>query len=150
MEIKFTGAVELSAPAPAVRAFLADMRSVSACIPDSGGFAQTGDKSFRINLKVSIAMLSGTFGLDGRMVEAGPNSIAYEVSGSGAGSSIAMRISLGTTGASNGTTLSWDAVAEIHGIASGIPQDIIRGVGEEKIREMIANLKSAVEGAAQK
>ncbi len=145
MKINFSGNEHISAGVSKSERFIADPESVSKCIPDSKEFQNTGEHAFSIKVEVGIGTLKGTFLINGTVEKGQDNSIAYRLSGGGFGNKASILLSIKISGDEMRTDLSWNADFDISGIISGLGQGIVKKVSEEKISEIINNVKNVLE-----
>lgn len=146
MEIKHSDKVQIKASVARVSKFSTDLRAVSKCIPDAKDFKQIDDKSFTMNVDIGISIVRGTFGVKCSVVEIRNNHAVYNIEGSGIGSSAKITLSLDLKEKGKHLTeVDWSADARLEGLVSGVSEGIIRKISEEKIEEIIINIKKSIE-----
>ena len=145
MKIDLSGTEHMAAGVSKSERFITDPESVSKCIPDSKEFQNTGEHAFSIKVEIGIGTLKGTFLING-IIESKGNSITYRLSGGGFGNKASILLYIKISGDETQTDLSWNANFDISGIISGLGQGIVKKVSEEKIAEIINNVKNMLEG----
>ncbi len=145
MQFKSSGKVIVSAPIAKVSAFINDPSQVSSCIPDSQGFKKTGEKSFVVTTNLSLGAVHGSLSMNVEIEKQDQENVKYTITGSGLGSTAKIILKTGLSAKGDKTELSWEAAAEFRGIVSGIGEQIIKNVTNEKVNGIIANMKSKLE-----
>lgn len=146
MKIKFEGKAQINAPLDLVMKFLADMKQISSCIPDSQNFKKVGEKNFTADITVRMAGINSVFAITGEMVNHTANHMEYAIDGRGIGSTAKIILHLDINPKDTNTTeIIWHSESDLHGIVNGLSEPILRKVSEDKINEMIARVKASIE-----
>ena len=145
MRVSFSGKEHINANITDSENFFSDTEMVSKCIPDSRDFSKIGDNEFSIAVEVGIGNLRGTFLIHGLFEKEGNGLIKYLLTGGGFGNKVSIQLVVRMDGDAAATNLSWNADFDVSGIISGLGQGIVRGVSEEKISEIISNIKAVLE-----
>ena len=150
MQIKFDGIMEINSPVSAASSFLTNMGAVAKCIPDSDGFVQTDETSFTMKIKVAMGLVGGIFELKGTMLEKRADHVAYNMEGRGIGSSVKIMISFDLKDKDGSATeVPWTSTFDLSGLISGVGSTIIKKVSEEKINQVITNVKANIEASVK-
>ena len=148
MRIVFNDKVDIDVPVAEVEAFISNPYEVAQCVPDASNISCKDGKSFSLDVKVGVAMISGTFRITGRLAEHEGNRFVYEINGAGVGSMVSIKLLMDLEGAEEGKSrIMWNAEAQISGLVSGISESVIKKISEEKIKEIISNAKHKLEGS---
>lgn len=150
MKIAFSDNVDIAAPVSDVGKFISNPYEVAQCIPDASNISCTDGKDFSLDVRIGVAMISGTFKITGKLAEQSENIFVYEINGSGVGSTVGIKLSISLESIEGSKSrIKWGAEAQISGLVSGISESVIRKISEEKIKEIISNAKLRLEGKKQ-
>lgn len=144
MDIHFGDKIEIKAQIEKVRSLATNMKEVSECIPDLQDFMQADEKNFTMKIKAGIAFVQGVFSIKGSMNAQG-NSINYLMEGKGIGSTVRINLSVKISSTGQSTYAAWEADASIGGIAGGVSEGVIMKISEDKIGEIIENVRKKLE-----
>lgn len=144
MKLKFDGNVGLDKPPETVMAFLSDGSSIASCIPDSENFRKIDDKTFLINVKVGVGVVNGKFDAKYTVVEKNSNHITYKIEWSGVGSKVSILLTADVAGNGSGSEMKWGADCEMSGIVTGVGENVLRGISNGYIKQIIDNVKKKV------
>ena len=145
MQFKLSGEVIVSAPIVKVSALINDPSQVSSCIPDSRDFRKTDEKSFSVTTDLSLGAVSGSLAIRVEIEKQDQENVKYTITGSGLGSRAKIILKTSLSAKEDKTGISWEADAEFRGIVSGIGEQIIKNVTNEKVNGIIANMKEKLE-----
>ncbi|MDE1860535.1 MAG: SRPBCC family protein [Candidatus Micrarchaeota archaeon] len=146
MRISLSGNAAMNAPVDKTFKFATTISQVGVCIPNVQDFKQLDGKNFTMNVVTGVAFIKGTFAVKGALTEQGENHVAYSVEWKGVGSTIKVNLSFNMSPKINGyTDVAWTADAEMSGLISGVSESVLRKVTEEKIEEIVANVKARLE-----
>lgn len=148
MELKISDNVTVNATEDEVSAFLADIESVSSCIPDSKNFRRWSDNEFDIEAEVGMAQIRGTFLVSGSLAKSDKRNFRYTLEAHGLGSKahIELGLKVSPAGSGSASVIEWDADANLSGIISGVNEQILVRFSQDKISQIIQNLKTRLEG----
>lgn len=145
MRISFSGKESIGANIADSERLISDIERLSSCIPDSRDFKMVNEREFSINVDVGIGNLRGTFLIHGICEVDGSDLVRYKLNGGGFGNRVGIELVVRLDGNSETTNLSWNADLDISGLISGLGQSIVRKVSEEKIAEIMRNVRSVLE-----
>lgn len=151
MEIDDSGKIALAAAPSAAMAFITDVDSVIACIPEVVASRRIDDRNFNLTVKVGLSLISGDFDMKCTVADKGKNYAVYKISGGGMGSTVNILLSLSVKARGKSKSeLEWRYESSFGGIVSGVGDSIIRKVTEDYIGRIVKNLKKALEKKKQK
>ena len=145
MDLEFSGSTGINAPPEKAYSFLTDMRSVAMCVPGSSNFKSNGDKAFSLDVKINLGAVGGTFMLDGTVEETSGSGAAYRIKGHSAVGETEILLSFDLRESGSGTLMLWKADFILKGLVTGVGEGVINNISNEKIREIINNVKSRIE-----
>ena len=150
MRILFNDNVDIAVPVTEVNNFISNPYEIAQCVPDASNVSCKDSKTFSLDVRVGVAMISGTFKITGKLAEHEGNRFVYEISGAGVGSTVNIKLSMGIESVEeNKSRIKWSAEAQISGLVSGISESVIKKISEEKIKEIISNAKLRLEDKKQ-
>ncbi|MCL4404926.1 SRPBCC domain-containing protein [Candidatus Marsarchaeota archaeon] len=140
MQTVIEGSEEINATVSKLKGFLSDTANIAKCIPDSKDFKKINDSNFSISIEAGISMVRGTFKLIGTVQNSG-NDYLYKLSGKGLGSEVNVSISVSLAENGPSTSVKWKTEASFTGIVSGVSEPIIKNITNQKVAQIVENLK---------
>lgn len=146
MKMTLSDTVEVNAPIDAVMKFSTNLSEIASCIPTAQNFKQIDDKNFTVDVTVGVAFIRGIFEIRCTLVEQNLEHIVYNIEGAGIGSTIKIMLSLDPNPKSaTSTEVKWTGDSELTGLVTGVSETVLRKVSDDKLKDIIANIKAKLE-----
>jgi len=130
---KLGGSLTLRGSIDNLWSFLTDSKKLSSCIPDLKKIDIKDDKHFKLEIKPSVAFVTGTFEVDVRLenlkkpTSAGLNALLKGVGGT---AEVKSTFKLKKIDAKN-TELKWEAEFNTTGVLATLPSSLIEGFSKK-------------------
>lgn len=146
MKLTLADKVGINTTTDSILRFSTNLSDIASCIPTAQDFKQIDSKNFTINVTVGVAFIRGIFNIKVTLTEQSTSSIVYNIEGGGIGSNVKLKLTLSPTQKSpSKAEVAWSADMEMSGLISGVSESVIRKVSEDKLEEIISNVKSKLE-----
>jgi carbon monoxide dehydrogenase subunit G len=120
-------------------------------IPDVQKYEKVDERNFKTVFKIGLGMIKGNISMSFRYEELNhPSSVKVVGHGSGMQSTADLTISLNLNPVQNGTEVAWDADILVGGLVASVGSRLMESTTKSKIREIVENIKTALEGKKKK
>jgi len=131
--------------------FVTDPDNFIKLIPDLQKYEKVDERNFKTVFKIGLGMIKGTISMTFRYEELNPpSSIKVVGHGSGMQSTADLTLNLSLNQADKGTEVAWDADILVGGLVASVGSRLMESTTKSKVREIVENIKTALEGKKKK
>jgi len=131
--------------------FVTDPDNFIKLIPDLQKYEKVDERNFKTVFKIGLGMIKGTISMAFRYEELNPpSSIKVVGHGSGMQSTADLTLNLSLNPVDKGTEVAWDADILVGGLVASVGSRLMESTTKSKVREIVENIKTALEGKKKK